>query len=186
MRLATTIVQPRLALLRRAAVRAFSSGGSEVRASVPLASSLASPLPAAEGSGGVTTNGSSGAPATEAGHVYRKGARAVFDMPPIKDTIELTAEEAALFKELLEATKQAGAAAVGGLLALLEAACGHRHARPRRGGAANAACGETSSRPPLAAPPACRFRCPALASRQKGQLRRPACPPATPPTLPCC
>jgi hypothetical protein len=108
MRLATTIVQPRLALLRRAAVRAFSSGGSEVRASVPLASSLASPLPAAEGSGGVTTNGSSGAPATEAGHVYRKGARAVFDMPPIKDTIELTAEEAALFKELLEATKQAG------------------------------------------------------------------------------
>lgn len=45
--------------------------------------------------------------------MLRKGARAVFEMPAIKDTIELTEEEAVLFKELLDATKQVCCLCVG-------------------------------------------------------------------------
>lgn len=112
MRLGVSLVKPRLSCLHRAAVRVFGSDGSEARASVqPLQGPSSAPPAAAAGAAAASAaaaNGS-GVPAGEAPHVYRKGARAVFEMPVIKDSIELTEEEAALFKELLDATKQVGA-----------------------------------------------------------------------------
>ena len=106
-------VQPaRLSLLHRAAVRTFCAGSSEAR---PAAQAAAGP-PAGSAAAAAAVPPPPAAPsaAAEAPHVYRKGARAVFEMPSIKDTIELTEEEAALFRELLDATKQAGAGCCGG------------------------------------------------------------------------
>ena len=75
-----------------------SSGGSG-----PAGSTATQPQPSASTGSG---NGASVALAEEQhSHVFRKGARTVFEMPMIKDTIELTEEEAALFKELLDATR---------------------------------------------------------------------------------
>lgn len=45
---------------------------------------------------------------TENGHSRRFGARAVFEMPPIKETIELTDVEQGLFDDLLETIKEVG------------------------------------------------------------------------------
>ena len=46
----------------------------------------------------------------EEGNIKRVGARAVFDMPVIKDTIELTDVEQGLFDDLLETLKEVGIA----------------------------------------------------------------------------
>ncbi len=119
-------LQPsRLTVLPRAALRTLYSGGSAARAGAPAAaagggtggsssggsgpagSTATQPQPSASTGSG---NGASAALAEEQhSHVFRKGARTVFEMPMIKDTIELTEEEAALFKELLDATKAVGA-----------------------------------------------------------------------------
>lgn len=115
-------LQPsRLTQFPRAALRTLYSSGSAARAgalaaagggagsggssggSGPAGSTATQPQPSASTSSG---NGASAALAEEQhSHVFRKGARTVFEMPTIKDTIELTEEEAALFKELLDATR---------------------------------------------------------------------------------
>jgi hypothetical protein len=117
-------LQPsRLSVLPRAALRTLYSGGSAARAgaqagaagggagsgsssgSGPAGSTATQPQPSVPTGSG---NGASAALAEDQhSHVFRKGARTVFEMPVIKDTIELTDEEAALFKELLDATRAA-------------------------------------------------------------------------------
>lgn len=64
--------------------------------------------PGGSGAGNGSSGSAAAASLAELPHVFRKGARAVFEMPTIRDAIQLTDEEQALFKELLDATKQAG------------------------------------------------------------------------------
>ncbi|KAL4458950.1 hypothetical protein ABPG75_013815 [Micractinium tetrahymenae] len=105
---ATLRVQPLRATLHRAAVRALSVAG-EGRASTQVAGpSSGGSAPGGAGSSSGSGGSAAAASLAEAPHIFRQGARAVFEMPTIKDTIELTDEEQALFKELLDATKQAG------------------------------------------------------------------------------
>jgi hypothetical protein len=109
MRLGASLVKPRLFNLQRLAVRAFSSARDQARACLQAAPGPSSVPPVATAEAPGSTADSSGAgssAASQAPHILRKGARAVFEMPDIKDSIELTEEEAALFKELLDATKQ--------------------------------------------------------------------------------
>ena len=102
----------RLTTLRRAAVRAFTS-------SIGSSSSEARPAsPPAGSSGGVGgavppphPTPASSSPAVLARADSRRAPRAAaaprFEMPAIKDGIELTEEERLLFAELLDATRQA-------------------------------------------------------------------------------
>lgn len=104
--------QPLRLTLHRAAVRALSVAG-EGRASTRVSGPAGNSSGSAPGSSGAGTGGSASPAAAslaELPHNFRKGARAVFEMPTIRDTIELTDEEQALFKELLDATKQVGRA----------------------------------------------------------------------------
>ena len=133
MRLSWRLPQPsRLTVLPRVAFRTLYSGGSEARAGAQPAAagggagsssgagpsgSTATQPPAPAPSGGSGGNGASAASALageeQHSHVFRKGARTVFEMPVIKDTIELTEEEAALFKELLDASRAVRGACAG-------------------------------------------------------------------------
>lgn len=96
-------LQPRLACFHRATVRALSSGSSSDSHRAPAVPSATGLSPAAT-SDGSKSNG------VEAGDPHRQRPRAIVKMPAIKDTIELTDEEAALFKQLLDATKQVSSA----------------------------------------------------------------------------
>ena len=129
-----------------AAASAATSGGNGASA---VSASAGPPVPSTSSGG-----------AEEPPHVYRKGARAVFEMPSIKDSIELTEEEAQLFKELLEASKAVSGAA-GHCRAFVGAGCAASAGLGVPGAAASPVCRALAepaalhSRPPAPAPTRC-------------------------------